>query len=697
MKKIALLLSFALFFIVNNVNAQCASGEVEVFLIVSTDNFGSEIYWEIVPSGNSCGNGTVDFGGNSAVGCDGGGSNAGSNNPGKPGGYGDGVTATEGPWCLTDGDDFDIISVDEYGDGGAKFEVKVEGYSLYEFKASGDDEVFAFTAEGPPENDASVEKITTSENIVKGDINLNVTISADIKNLGSDTITSLNFSWSIDDGNVVTETVSDLSIAPFTESNLEHSVYWWPKGLGEYSAKVWVSNVNGKGDDDDTSNDSKTKTITIKEGTPDITQSYLDETVTLTYEVIGSSSDQVSTPRDLDFHPNGDLWVINKGTESSGGSTVKFTNPGETDQTSEYKQDGNAWHFMSLPSAIAFSDNGNFGTTTSVYDANHNGGDAFTGPSLWSSDPAVYAQPSGGNGSHLDMLHESPNCMGMAHEKDNVFWVFDDYSNDIVRYDFVDDHGPGNDDHSDAKIRRFPELVVKSIDDNISCHLILDKFTKWLYIVDGGNQRILGLDITSGSPGGTPSYGPYETLAEYTNMSGAIWEVIVSSGLTQPSGIALFGSRLFVSDYSTGDIIIYDKTDVPAKKLGTIKTGNPGIMGIVFGPDGRLWYANATDSKIIKIEPDKEVVNAINEPTNNDRFQIHPNPSTGIIHLNTPSRNLSDNKVTVIDAFGRSVYSSDMKADQEHTIDLSHLPAGYYYVKMVNGDIVSTRKFIKVD
>ena len=77
---------------------------------------------------------------------------------------------------------------------------------------------------------------------------------------------------------------------------------------------------------------------------------------------------------------------------------------------------------MSLPSGISFSTNGNFATSPSVFDANHNGGTPFTGPSLWSSDPSIYAQPSGGNGSHIDMLHENPNALGIESEEKNIFY-----------------------------------------------------------------------------------------------------------------------------------------------------------------------------------------------------------------------------------------------------------------------------------
>ena len=40
--------------------------------------------------------------------------------------------------------------------------------------------------------------------------------------------------------------------------------------------------------------------------------------------------------------------------------------------------------------------------------------------------------------------------MGIAYETGNVYWIFDGNNNDIVRYDFVADHGPGNTFHDDG-------------------------------------------------------------------------------------------------------------------------------------------------------------------------------------------------------------------------------------------------------
>ena len=417
---------------------------------------------------------------------------------------------------------------------------------------------------------------------------------------------------------------------------------------------------------------------------PNIISSYITSNNTLTYNVIVNSSDQVNRPRDLDFHPNGDLWIINTGTENSGGSTVKVISPGMVGQSDLWKQDGNAWHFMSLPSAIAFSGNGNFATSTSVKDANHNNG-TFTGPTLWSSDPLIYAEyhGPGTNGSHLDMLHESPYSMGIASQAGNIFWVYDDYSNDIVRYDFVDDHGPGNDYHADGRVRRFQGMGLSAINRTIVNHLVLDSDKKWLYFVDGGNQRVLRLDITTGTTNGSPAWGPQEQLAEYKKMNGFVWEEVVTAGLSQPAGIDIIDNSLIVTDYSNGDIIFYDISNVPATEIGRVETSEPGIMGTVIGPNGRIWYANYSLNKVVKIEPSIIISNIEESQLVLNGNRIFPNPV-----CNTLNFTKNANIVSISDLNGKLIFSENRYTK---SIDVSMFNEGVY---IINVDGVKS-KFIK--
>lgn len=335
----------------------------------------------------------------------------------------------------------------------------------------------------------------------------------------------------------------------------------------------------------------------------DFSKTYGQKTPTIT--LIADAKSKIEEPQDLDFNPHpfrpNELWIINKGTENTGGSTVMLTEVGTPTQKFDHRQDGNAWHFMSLPSAISFSHNGNWATAHNVLDANHQGG-TFTGPTLWSADLDVYAKYAGPgtNGSHLDMLHGSPYGMGIESFLDNSFWVFDGYHSQIVFYDFSFDHGPGNHDHSDGKIHRYVDFSVKR-DPMVPSHLVYDKNT-WLYIVDGGNRRILRLNVYTGK---TVKVLPNknEPLKEHLEKGETTWEELIpeSYGLVKPCGIELAGNRLFVSDYETGMIICYDINT--KRELGRINTGNKGIMGIKIGPDKKIYFVNALKNAVYRVDP----------------------------------------------------------------------------------------------
>jgi hypothetical protein len=101
--------------------AQCISGQRSVSLIVTTDNYGYEGYWELTSSPNACGVQTIDWGGNQTVGCF-----AGNQNQ-DPSGYSNNTVFTEGPWCLNDGAYYTIHYRDDWGDGGFHFRILIYG------------------------------------------------------------------------------------------------------------------------------------------------------------------------------------------------------------------------------------------------------------------------------------------------------------------------------------------------------------------------------------------------------------------------------------------------------------------------------------------------------------------------------------------------------------------------------------------
>jgi hypothetical protein len=654
------------------IQAQCPIGQAEVVIEIVTDNYGYEGYWQLTPGGNACGNGTIVSGGNNLVGCNGGGIQL-----QQPGGYGNNQSFFTNPVCYTLGSTYTIHYVDEYGDGGFEFNVIINGFQAYNFQGTGEGGAYTFAVEEAPENDVMALGWINSTFIdYRYVADQPHQFKLGVFNKGTDTVESIQFQYSIAGGQTVSSSASGLSIPNFGRAIVTIPEPWTAPSAGTYNVTIAITGVNGQVDEFILDNEF---TIAYEAGPsrPNILDQYA--TGTPAFTVIANSSDMVSSPTDLDFHPalnRNELWVTNKGTENTGGTTVTIYNAGLANQNSEFLQDGNAWHFMSLPTGIAFSENYNFGTSPGVFNANHQPTNPFTGPTLWSSDPEIYAQPSGGNGSHIDMLHQSPYSQGIAWERDNAFWLVDGYSNDVVRYDFVDDHNPGNDDHSDATIRRYSDVELgRDIQGIVPSHLELDESKTWLYVVDHGNDRVIRMNITTGTAGPAPSMPQTEGVEEYSTITDYTWETVVNTGLQKPCGIIVKGDKMFVSDYATNEIIMYNISSIPAVEVNRIATPADGIMGIALAPDGKICYVDHIGNEVVKISPAESTVGT--EQMTAESFSISPNPSNGELNIYpTPS---SQTIVEVLDATGRTITKSNYEnlRNQAQT-----LAPGVYFIRL---------------
>lgn len=649
--------------------AQCGVGEAEVTIAVTTDAFGFDTYWQLVPGGNPCGIGTIFTGGNFNMGC-----NTGGWNTQTSGGYAGNTTITEGPWCLNTGEVFDIISIDDGGNVQASFEVIVDGSSVATFQDAGPRSAFSFAAQPPVARDLSVVDLQAP---LYRNLGQSFPVRGTVQTFGTTVVNSFDLNYSVDGGAPVVQSISGLNLQMGERYLFEHATPWVPAATGSYSLSVWASNVNGASDLN-TVNDAANSTHVISEPRPNIIDDILAVPVPVVMEIANSNQD-ILVPRDLAFHPElarNELWVLNKDTEASGSSTVKFTGAGTMAQTHLWQEDPNNWHFMSLSTALAFGDNGNFATAPGVFDANHNGGSPFTGISLWSSDPAIYAQNLFGPlGSHLDMLHVNPNAQGIAHERWNRYWVVDGYNQDVVMNDFMQDHGPGFSWHGDAVIRRYSGMTItRDPNDHIVSHCELDPNSNWLYVVDHGGDRLLRLDITTGSPNGAPAFGPFEPYVEYTQMVGETWEVVANTGLVEPAGLAIVDDRLLVSDHATGEIVVYDLSAPGIPEIGRIATNSPGIMGIEVGPDGAIWAVNATTHQLLKIAHTVSVEvgdNSISAP----RLQVYPVPTNDRLSCVGATPN---DRLLVIDPAGRAVIEVLTGPSGQADIDVAALAPGEY-------------------
>ena len=332
--------------------------------------------------------------------------------------------------------------------------------------------------------------------------------------------------------------------------------------------------------------------------------------------VIVDASDGLLEPRDLEFHPGrtNELWIANRGDDSM---TIVH-NTGLENQSSETREDSNSNHFLEEVSAIAFGAYhpefdwqwGSAQETQNTY-CGLGTPNQFMGPTLWPSSLDHYAVENQNNGngllgSHIDMNHESPDGMGIAHDNGNAYWYFDGYYGELVYYDFQIDHDTGQDDHSDGIVHRYSDVQLTR-DAGIPGHMILDKESGILYIADTGASRILWVntdDTTIDTVDIMNDPSRLEPLAEYKRKTGIEWGVL-DTGLNRPSGIALDGDTLFISENGNGKITAYDLSEdgKSASERATVQTSAVFIMGLEIGPDGHLYYVDNGQDQVVRIDP----------------------------------------------------------------------------------------------
>lgn len=110
----------------------------------------------------------------------------------------------------------------------------------------------------PFENDLAISSIDNKAYSLFGDRN----IKATVKNVGMNPITSFDIHYQVENGEVITENVTSISLN--TGNSYSHTfTSVWEATAGAYDVSVGLTNINGNGDDDDMSNNTKIKRISL--------------------------------------------------------------------------------------------------------------------------------------------------------------------------------------------------------------------------------------------------------------------------------------------------------------------------------------------------------------------------------------------------------------------------------------------------
>lgn len=373
-------------------------------------------------------------------------------------------------------------------------------------------------------------------------------------------------------------------------------------------------------------------------------------------------------PADISASPMGELWVVmridpldefasatglsNECTEefegdcmSLEGSTVAISNPDLAEEATDDNGgarlivDYNAWHFMRRPSAIAFGaaetwiqpdDDGAFDmdtrrqaiseplafTNTFATCHEHRTGNGteveidYIGPSLWTSDPDIYNGQNGdyewSNGSHLDMLHGTPYCVGIAHDPDveNGYWTFNGKLGTLDFYDFNAPHLPGHWYHEDASFKRyvFPDDALTRtpyVPSN------LEVVGNYLYVADTGGGRVVRVDRTSqGDRTGAAQTSDPIRGDEYQPVLETFLSRDVLAGLwgenIAPSGIGVLDAEtLVIANYGSGHLTLVSTAGVVIRN---IDTGLGAGLGGVTVMGGRIYFTHLIERRVYRLD-----------------------------------------------------------------------------------------------
>lgn len=231
----------------SSANAQCPGGQVNVTVDVATDNWGYECFWDVTPTGNGCGTGSLFTFGNPTVGCAGGGAQVAVGT--DPGAYANNSTITETLGCLTIGDCFDINYVDDWGDGGATFTVYFDGIADQTFTGAGAGGVFNFCASLAAVNDVNMVVSPYEYTRVPLSQVGNIVGGGTINSLGSGNVTGANMSVNVLQGatSVYSATSTTQNINSGASANFTVAGFT-PTAVGTYQV-VYTSDITETDED----------------------------------------------------------------------------------------------------------------------------------------------------------------------------------------------------------------------------------------------------------------------------------------------------------------------------------------------------------------------------------------------------------------------------------------------------------------
>ena len=84
---------------------------------------------------------------------------------------------------------------------------------------------------------------------------------------------------------------------------------------------------------------------------------------------------------------------------------------------------------------------------------------------------------------------------------------------------------------------------------------------------------------------------------------------------------------------------------------------------------------------------------------NSNNFEVKPNPAKDVLNISYELSDITQLKISIIDLTGRKmidvVNATQNKGTHQHTLNLTELSQGVYFVNMMSDSVSFNSKFIK--
>lgn len=120
--------------------------------------------------------------------------------------------------------------------------------------------------------------------------------------------------------------------------------------------------------------------------------------------------------------------------------------------------------------------------------------------------------------------------------------------------------------------------------------------------------------------------------------------------------------------------------------------------GIAFNEAGDTMYITDFTTKNLRIITGISVLGNIDSSEHKSKFILHPNPTSNTLNIEIKNHTNNNLSLEIYDVVGKSTSEVDISISapySRHTLDVSTLTAGIYFVKITTSEYTEVKRFVK--